>query len=59
MSKWEKIDHSFAVGEEIINYIKTQHITNYAEFMIFCKNNNSEWFKKMCDTPNMRKYFLN
>lgn len=55
MDRWE----SFAVGEEIIKYIKKNKITNYAEFMLYCRKNNEKWFKKLCDTPNMRKYFRN
>lgn len=55
MDRWESI----AVGEEIIKFVKMQHIENYAKFMIYCKENNPKWFKKMCDTPNMRKYFRN
>ncbi|MBQ8603726.1 MAG: hypothetical protein IJ410_02625 [Oscillospiraceae bacterium] len=59
MEKWEIIDESFNTGDEIINFIKENKITNYSEFLIYCKNNNKKWFLKMCRTPNMRKYFKN
>ena len=59
MDKWENFAESFEVGEEIIKYIKEHKITNYAEFMKYCRKNNYRWFKKMCSTPNMRKYFYN
>ena len=55
MDRWESI----AVGEEIIKFVKMQHIENYAAFLIYCKENNPKWFEKMCKTPNMRKYFRN
>lgn len=55
MNRWENI----VVGEEIIEYIKKNNIKNYAAFLMYCSKNNKKWFKKMCDTPNMRKYFKN
>ena len=62
MTKEERIEkflEDWETGEEMIKFIKENKIYNYAAFFNYCRKNNEKWFKKLCDTPNFRKYFYN
>ncbi len=34
---------------DILQYCKENNVTNYADFLIWCKNNRKDWFREMCD----------
>ena len=39
----------YAIIGEMTSYIRKNHITSFSRFMDYCRDNNDDWFRSLCD----------
>lgn len=42
----------------MIDYIEEHNETEFYKFMLYCKNNNQEWFKSLCDSSYVIREYI-
>ncbi len=43
---------------EMIDFIETNDVNEFFQFMLYCKNENTEWFKALCDSSYVIREYI-
>lgn len=43
---------------EMIDFIETNNVNEFFQFMLYCKNENQEWFKALCDSSYVIREYI-